>query len=255
MERTKAVEKHLNKFIELTSTGNRYVQLLATEQHSAMREMNRLAEMLLESLESLQQQIRQGKQSKAMCKRPGSGMMGNLRQIIKMQRYLNDRLSELFKTQNELQRKGQKPSEKWGEQLRSLAQEQRRIHDDLQQLKDRLQRAGHKGLGDLDKVLEGMRKTEQELLDKRLTEATLKRQQRLLDRLLDYDKAMRTREFEQRRESQSAQQQRFLGKKDFLNSQPVEQSLRKTIYRRYYLKYVPYYQSLILLYQRNLVNQ
>jgi len=52
-----------------------------------------------------------------------------------------------------------------------------------------------------------MEQTEQDLVNKRLTQQTINRQQEIVTRLLEAENAMRERELEEKRESKTAQPQ------------------------------------------------
>ena len=63
---------------------------------------------------------------------------------------------------------------------------------------------GQGKLGDLSKLAEQMEQNEKDIVNKRISELTMKRQQEILTRLLESEKAEREREQEERRESSEA---------------------------------------------------
>jgi hypothetical protein len=197
-----------------------------------MMHANNLAVMLSESFKQMQQdmsemqQKKQQKQQKGggQCTKPGSGSskgkkpsMSNMRQ---MQEQLNKQLQQMREQQKNGQKPGEKPGDKPGQkpgwkpgqgglpssEFAKAVARQEAIRRELQKMADQLKKEGGSGLGDLDKLAKEMEKTEEELVNKRLSPETLKRQQDILTRLLEAEKAEREREQDQKRESKSAKE-------------------------------------------------
>jgi hypothetical protein len=84
-----------------------------------------------------------------------------------------------------------------------MAKMQEMIRQQLKEAHEQIQNGGEKGgLGDMGKIMQDMKDTEDELNNHILTERTLKRQQQIMNRLLDSQKAVREKEeLEERRES------------------------------------------------------
>lgn len=208
----------------------------ATEQQ-AMTSMNNLALMLQSSLQQMQQEAQagkgqpkdgQGKPGKKKGKgkgqgqgsKPGPGDMG------KMQQQLNEQIQQLSKSG--------KSGREMSQELARLAGQQQMLRQAMQQL-DKLQQGGKPGgsqgqgkdgkegkeggqnnpngkdgkgdqgaggTGDIKKMME---QTETDLVNKRLTEETMMRQQQILTRLLEVEKSARERDQDTKREGQAAQ--------------------------------------------------
>ena len=102
---------------------------------------------------------------------------------------------------------GQKPGEGMGmpggqgqgmsESLAKMAAEQAKIRSELQKLKNK----GAQGTNGLSKLME---ENEKDIVNKRITQETIKRQQEILTRLLESEKAEREREWDEKRESKEA---------------------------------------------------
>jgi len=103
----------------------------------------------------------------------------------------------------------------------------------------------------LDEVIEEMNKTETELVNKRLTTEMLKRQKEIQTRLLEAEEAIRNREIDKKRQSETAQE---ISKKippsieEYLRSREAEIQLYRTVPPS--LK--PYYKHLIETYFKNI---
>ena len=159
----------------------------------SMTHINNLTVMLKDALQQMQQQQqqKQGSGSKS-CKKPGQGKPkpGSMGQ---MQKQLNEQISQL--------KNGKKPGQQLSKELAQLAQKQAAMRRALAELEKALQQGKEKsgGLGDVKSMME---KTERDLLNKKLTPETIQRQQQILTRLLESEKALMEREQDQRREAE-----------------------------------------------------
>ncbi len=178
-------------------------------QQYVMTSVNNLALLLGESLEQMQQQMMQMSGSgKSSCSKPGKPGAGQQMNSMKnLQEQLNKQLQQL--------RDGQKPGEKMGknqqmsEQLARMAAQQAAIRKQMESLRDQIKEEGRGVNGDIAKMIEDMEKTEKDIVNRKITQETLKRQEDILTRLLKSEKAERQREEEQRRESREAKDQKI----------------------------------------------
>ena len=160
----------------------------------AMTNINNLTVMLKDALQQMQQQQNQSEGGSKSCKKPGKGKPkpGGMSQ---MQKQLNDQISQL--------KSGKKPGDgkQMSQELAKLAQKQAAMRRALSELEKSMEKGKNKsgGLGD---VKSDMEKTERELLNKKITPETIMRQQQILTRLLESEKAMMQREQDQRREAE-----------------------------------------------------
>jgi len=76
----------------------------------------------------------------------------------------------------------------------------------LQQLNRDENKDGTGSLGNLDKIARQMEQTERDIVNRRITEDALKRQQQIKTRLLEAEKAEQEREQDQQRESHAGKQ-------------------------------------------------
>ncbi len=259
----KKLKKIDNLLARTTTYGkDRQIYPATITSRETMKELNELANMLVEALSDLQEQIKQQQAGNKACSKPQQGAGQSMRKIAKQQQMLNQLMEQLYKRmqkqgkqnqgQNRQQQGNPKDGNEHSEEYQRLAEKQRQIREQMKELMDRMRENGEKGLGDLSKVMQQMKQTEQELADKIFNEATLKRQQQILDRLLDYDKAMREKDWDKKRKSTTAQFQRFKGGK--IPEWENRQELQRNIYRKFYLKYTPFYQNLILNYNKIQLN-
>lgn len=85
------------------------------------------------------------------------------------------------------------------EGLAKLAAQQEALRRELQKAADKMNKDGKQGNGGLSKLAEEMEKTENDLVNKMITQETLRRQQEILTRLLEAEKAERERELDKKR--------------------------------------------------------
>ena len=189
---------------------------LNLHQQSVMTSFNNLALLLNESLESMQQQMQMQSKGGGSCDKPGKGKgkpkpgdsMGDMKEMLKKQ------LEQMQKGPNPGGEKpGAKPGSKPGQsgnmgmpglgnkQIAKMAAEQTAIRQRLEQLKNELNKDG-KGSGNkLNPLINELEKQEKDLINKNFTPDMVKRQKDILTRLLESEKALMERGFEEKRES------------------------------------------------------
>ncbi len=200
-----AINFNVGKAIE--SLGERRTAEANRNQQFAMTSINNLALMLNEALDQMQQAQQSGKPG-------GKGKKGkqSLSQLSKMQEQLNKNMQ---KAREEMQKQaGQQKAGQQGqqgrqgqngqgmsEQLARMAREQQMIRQAMQEINRIENKDGKGGLGNLDQLMKEMEQTETDLVNKKIQQETLNRQQEILSKLLEADKAEREREQDDKRES------------------------------------------------------
>jgi hypothetical protein len=188
---------------------DRQVPIARSDQQYVMTSVNNLALMLSEALQQMQQQMQQ-QQSNASCSKPGKGKPGkgkpSAANMRKMQEELNKQMQKMkdgMKPGDGQKKPGSGQSQGMGqsEQFAKMAAQQEALRQMLQEMENAKDGKGTSGtLGEMQKQME---ETERDLVNKRITEQTLKRQQDILTRLLESERAEREREQDEKRESQS----------------------------------------------------
>ncbi|MDQ3051530.1 MAG: DUF4175 domain-containing protein [Bacteroidota bacterium] len=198
---------------------DRYVPQARSEQQYVMTSVNNLALILTEAFDQMQQQQQQQQQQKkgnGNCKKPGSGKPSpSAEQARKMQEKINEQMKAL-KKKMEGQQKGEGKKKGGGEgssgmseELARLAAQQEALRNELQKLNNEENKDGQGSLGNLDKVAKQMEETEKDLVNKRITQETINRQEEILTRLLESEKAEREREQDEKRQSNEGQDNQF----------------------------------------------
>jgi hypothetical protein len=188
---------------------DRQTNIAASNQQFVMTSVNNLALIFDEQMKQMQQQMMQGKKpGSGQCKKPGGTGLG---EMSKMQKQLNDKISKMAGINKNGQKPGEKPGQKSGngqqglsQQFAEMAAQQAAIRDALKQLSDQLAKEGNSGNSALKSLQELMDKTERDLANKNITNETLKRQQDILTRLLESDKAFNEREWDDKKKSNTS---------------------------------------------------
>lgn len=182
----------MNDYIEssLQALKDRKRQEAMISQQYAMTSINNLALLLDDVLQQMQQQM-----ADAMGKpQKGKGKSQKIPGLSQLQQQLNDQISDL--------KKSGKSGRKLSEELAKMAAQQEMIRKQLQEMQELLNEEDKNGGGSgLKDAIKKMEETENDLVNKQITQQTLKRQQDILTRLLKAEDAMRERELDDKREA------------------------------------------------------
>jgi hypothetical protein len=182
-----------------------------------MTAYNNLALMLNETLQQMQQQMQQMAGS-GSCEKPGDkGKKPTDGDSEDMKETLKKQLEKMQRGQNP---GGQKPGDKDGQgsfgllnkEIAKMAAQQTAIRQKLEQMRNELNKDG-KGQGNaLNPLINDLEKQERDLINQRFSKDMINRQKDILTRLLESEKALMERGFDERRESK-------VGKNSFLGNQ------------------------------------
>ena len=216
---------HMDKTVEHTK--ERRKSNAGSEMQLSMASMNNLALMLNDHFDTMMEMMANAKPS--MKK---GGKKGKKPGLSEMQQKLNQRIQEL---------KGSgKEGRKLSEEVAEMAAEQERIRRALQEMQDKLKSEGGKMPGnDLPGKME---QTEMDLVNKQITEQTLRRQQEILTRLLETEKSMREQNQDQERKGETAKdydKEIPRAFEEYLRLKEKEVELLKTVPPKLY----PYYKK------------
>lgn len=234
-KRQAQIESYVNRELtEINSNLEKAVQAMidrrvnegASRQQFVMTHVNNLALMLSESLENMQMQMAaQGEGGS--CSQPG-GDGDSFRSLREMQEALNQMLQDLKDGKDPMGQQGQSLSE----QLARAAAQQQAIRNHLRSMAEELRKQGQDGQRDLESLQKEMEETEADIVNRRLTERTLLRQQDILTRLLEHERAEREREYDEQREAEQAKSQKISNPNEFLKYKRLkekEEELLRTV--------------------------
>jgi hypothetical protein len=169
--------------------------LAAGKQQFSMTSINNLALMLNDVLKQMQQQMADSKQpgGGGQCKKPGKSKKPGLSDL---QKQLNQSMEQL--------KKGGKTGRQLSEELAKMAAQQEMIRKALKEMEGKMGKNGKDAGNQLSEMKKMMEESEKDLVNKRLTQETIMRQQDILSKLLESEKAARERELDEKREAEKA---------------------------------------------------
>jgi hypothetical protein len=245
-EKATEVKENLKKSIN--NLEERQLSDANNTQRITMKNVNDLALMLNESMNQMQQQMAGMMAGSQMCKKPGGqgqGKSGNV-PVDKITEGQNE-LNKEMKGMMEGKQKGNKPSSK---EFAQAAAKQSALRKALQEMQNSKLEKGQ-GSKELQEAINQMDKIEIDLVNKRLNNEMLKRQQEIITRLLEADKADREREYDNKRKAEVAKEQKRKlppALEQYLKERESEVEMYKTVspaLRPYYKQLVEkYYQAL-----------
>ena len=222
----------------------------AEHQQRTMQNVNDLALMLSEVMNQMQQQMSGMMAGSQMCNNPGGqgGQNGNVPKdkMSPGQESINQAMQRM----QERMMNGEGISSR---EFAEMAARQAALRNALRQKQQELREQGQ-GSPDLQEIIDGMDKIEEDLVNKRLTNEMLQRQQDILTRLLEHENAERQRELEEQRQSETARQrERDLppSLQEYLRQRDAEIDMYKSVSPS--LK--PYYKYLVDEYFQRLRNE
>lgn len=193
---------------------------ILTYQQKAMTNYNNLALLLNETLQQMQSQMQSMKPGSGSCSKPGNGKpkpggmsSGDMKEMLKKQ------LEQMKKGQSPGgkspgDKEGNAPGTKPGSQgmsmlglgnkeIAKMAAEQTAIRQRLEQLRNELNKDGQGSGNKLNPLIKELEQQERDLINKKFSPEMINRQKDILTRLLESEKAEMERGYEEKRESQS----------------------------------------------------
>lgn len=197
-EEMQKINFNIDKSLE--HLGERNTAAANKNQQYTMTSINNLSLMLNEALDQLQDMMKNSK----------GGGKGKKKQSMQQLQQLQEQLNNsMQKARDQLQKSGNKgsvPKGSMSEEFAKMAQQQQMIREALQKINREENKDGKGGLGNLNQMIEDMKATESDLVNKRLELETMKRQKDLLIKLLDAEHAAREQDQEAKRESKAGKE-------------------------------------------------
>jgi len=198
-----AVENNMDEAV--VQLNNRAVAPARAKQQYAMTSVNNLALMLSESLKQMQQSMQSGGsgKSKSKSKKQG-GESGRMKSMRQLQEQMNKQLQQLRESMGNQGKSDPKGQRQVSEQLARMAAQQEALRRQLQNYGQDMQKQGSGVDNTIKEMLRQMEQTETDLVNKRINTETLRRQQEIVTRMLESEKAEQQRELDEKRESEEA---------------------------------------------------
>jgi hypothetical protein len=198
-------------------TGSQNVQAISRQQYT-MTSLNAMGLLLAEALKNLENQ-RQNRGS-GSCSRTRQGQKGssaspsNRRSNTQSAREMQEQLNQQLQRMREQMRDGQPQQRQAGqpsmsEQFARSAAQQEAIRRLMQQAAEELKKSDGRSAGELQQLIDEMEQAEQDLVNKIFDEQSARRQQQIMTRLLEAERAELNREQEERRRGNEAMQREY----------------------------------------------
>jgi hypothetical protein len=207
--------------LSLESLDQRNIANAIIRQQYTMTSINNLANLLSEAKEKMDQQMQSNMKTKGgqkSCSKPsGKGGKASAKNIRELQQKLGEQLDKMKKG---MQKQGKEGKGSKGEQsamnqeLARMAAQQEALRGELQKYQESLLEEGKKDGGALNKTIGEMEETEKDIINKRISAETMNRQQRIVTRLLESEKAEQIREQEEKREATEAKSTKVSNQKE-----------------------------------------
>ena len=221
------MKSHMDESV--TAIRDRQKPTASAKQQLAMTSMNNLALLLDNTMKQMQEMMAQAMGN------PNPNGEGETPSLSELQKKLSEQIQEL--------KQSGKSGKELSEELAKLAAEQEEIRKALEEADEKY---GDKP-GGMNDILQKMEENEIDLVNKRITQETIKRQQEIITRMLEAEQAMREKEQDTERESKTAvQYEKELPKafEEYLKQREKEIELLKTVP----IKLLPYYKNEVNLY-------
>ncbi|MEQ8424607.1 MAG: hypothetical protein RIA63_07840, partial [Cyclobacteriaceae bacterium] len=204
----------------------------------SMTSINNLALMLNDHFDMMMDMMANAMPSKGKGK-----SKGQQQSLGELQKQLNDQIEQL--------KNSGKSGRQLSEELAKMAAEQERIRRALQEMQEKLENQGGKSPG--GDIPGKMEQTELDLINKQLTEQTIRRQKDILTRLLETEKSMREQNMDDERKGETAKEyQKEIPRafEEYLRLKEKEVELLKTVPPKLY----PYYKKEVNEYFKRIEN-
>lgn len=167
----------------MTSIEQRNSTMTSSGQGEAMASLNKAATLMQGAMQSLQQQGGQG----------GGSLMQQLRSMAMQQQNINMQTQQMGQQERMTQ---QQMAE-----IGRLARQQEAVQKSLEQMQREAQSSTERDrvLGDLNKISDDMKEVVEQLRQNEIDNSTVQQQERILSRLLQAQRSMRERDYEQKR--------------------------------------------------------
>lgn len=225
---------------------NRRKHTGVSRQQFVMTHVNNLALLLNESMQNMQMQMQAQGEGDPSQSGEGSPGFQDLRQ---MQEQMNQMLEQLRDGHQPLPGESGEEGMSLSEQLARMAAEQEAIRNRLNELANQLRRDGEE-TRELEQIMREMERTELDIVTNNISRQTQLRQQRILTRLLEHEKAHMEREQEERRVGETAKIYDLSNPEDFFEYNRIKNRSIEML-RSLPPGFKPHYRNLVEIYFLN----
>ena len=239
-----SMKRYVNKSIKYIT--ERQTSLANSNQQYVMTSANNLALLLDEVLQQMQQSL----PGSGQCNKPGGSNPSN---GDGMKNSIESMKKQIEKMKKALEKGGNPGGEKSGnsnspssESLARIAAHQAALRKQLNELSQQLNKDGSSIGNGLKKIEKKLENIEKEIINNQMDQQTLFRQEQILTKMLEHEKAIREQEMENKRESKEIKVH------DFSNPNQFDEYKRKKEKELELLKTIP---PSLKPYYKNKVNE
>jgi hypothetical protein len=175
----------------------------ASRQQFSMMHINNLVLLLNESLQNMMSQMASQSGEGEDGEMGGEGSKPSFKNMRQMQEQMNQMLEQMQKGTTPKPGESADGQMSVSERLARMAAEQQALRNQLKEIADQYSKDGM-GSEDLEQIISDMERTELDIVRKNVTRQTLLRQEKILTRLLEHEKAEIEREKEEKRQGTTA---------------------------------------------------
>lgn len=196
----RAISNNIQK--SLDNMSERESDKAVSQQQLVMTSANNLALMLSDVLKSMQEDMAKKTPGQQQCDKPGSGNPSPS-DIKKMQEQLKKQMEEMKKGLEGPKRQQLRTK---GKDLAKMMARQEMIRQQLERMAEKLQESENGNTDNLREAIDKMEQTEQDIANDNITNETLKRQNQIIEHLLEAEKAEQEKDRDKKREAKEATQ-------------------------------------------------
>ncbi len=229
------VEKLIDRSLIQLAERDHYQAAVATQQ--TLAGINKISYLLIDLLEQIQNQKNgEGGSGSGMSTQQ---MIEQMQQMGQNQQQINQQIQDMI---NDIQ--GDRLSKDQMERLNQLSKQQNAIRKQLQQIQQNGGARGDEIGSKLERMIEQMEETINDLRGGAVDPTLINRQQTILSRMLEAEKAIQERDEEERREGKSGKDFERVSPPD-ITLEELEKQIQKRLNDPNFSKYSPDYQQLI----------
>jgi hypothetical protein len=213
------------------STNNledRNAQQAQQSQQNAMSSMNKAATQMQSAMSNMQGGAPGGSgqpngEGEGQGAGGGGSFMERMQQMAAQQQAVNQQMQQMLQQgqgqgQDGKDGKEGRLEQSMGEQAGRAAAQQDAIRKSLEEINKQQKQGGKRAMGDLDRLAKEMQEIVSDMKNGAISEETLRRQERILSRLLDATRSTRERDYEKQRDARSGE--------NVVRSSPAEIDMR-----------------------------
>ena len=242
----KAITNNIAK--SLDNMSERETGIALEKQQLVMTSANNLALLLSDVLRSMQEDMANKMPGQQQCNKPGSSNP-SMSDMKKMQEQMKKQLEEMKKgKQGEKKPNGSKGNSK---ELAKMSARQEMVRQQLEEMAKKIEESENGNAEGLRDAIKKMEEIENDLVNNNVTEETLKRQEEIMTRLLEAEKAEREKDQDKKREAHEADQLPHQVQ-DLLEEYQKQKLKQAELLKTIPTKLRPYYKEKVKEYFKNL---